>query len=585
MNLSRHLGRRAADFPTLMAWSGSLRQISPVPALLLTMVGCLTACGGGNGYAGNVGSPPAVLTSYVGTTGVFVAWANPSTGNYAYAPIGSFAGKKQVQHGSIDFLTGMNVAQAAGLEIYKGGDGLIHVLDLTTTGVPMPQQISTESAATVDDTCSLAGTAVAGANYDYVGVYFAADLQMTTNSSYFYRLPGPDGVCNTPDDVFHMVKTGMSANDAPIVVSAMPIATVHTPQGGISGFVAKSGANLILVDSNFANPVVLGTFAATINVAAALPVGTVQGYPTGQLFVVDGNIVFVDYAAQTISPALFTIPNWTPINTAALFAAAPNTLYFSINTPATQAAPETASLYALPADGSAAPLAVYTGAGRIEGLQFPVQSSNLIFSIESPTFAVQALPVNGGAAVMLASTTDNAGSFTATATNVYFTSWAASTDSATHTATRSGTQSGIVGVNGSIVQAPVANSMFINGGEQFPWPDDTTTTQTAYATMFQVINLSPVTVTNTTTGEVYVEDGVSGGTLISIDATSNQVVATIGVLPASAATLLSGTFRGYDHSGFIEATSAISTQDPATRDLYLVNSQGSNSLLRVTGNL
>jgi len=577
------LHRRAADLSTLISWGSRLREVSPVPALMAVLLGCLSACGG-RGYGFGGGPPPAAL-SYVGTTGVFVAWADPNTGNFSNAPIGTYAGKKQVLHGSIDFLTGQSLGQPAGMEIYKANDGHIYALDLTTIGGPATQQVSTESAATIDDTCSFTGTAAAGATYAYAGVYFAADLQNTTNSSYFYRLPGPDGVCDTPDDVIHMVKTGMAATDAPIVASAMPVATVHTSQGGISGFVATSGANLVLVDSNFANPVTLGTFAAPIGVAVALPVGTVQGYPTGQLYVVDGNIVYVDYVAHTTSAALFTIPNWSPTNAAALFAASPTTLYFSINTAATQTVAASASIYALAADGSSAPAVVETTAGRIAGLQFPVQSTNLIFSVESPNFSIQALPVSGGAALMLASDTDNAGNFTATATNVYFTTWESSYDSATNTETHSGTQSGIVGVDGSVVQALLANSTFISGGEEFPWPNDTTTTQTPYETMFQVTGLSPVTVTNSTSGEVYVEDGVSGGDLIAIDTTSNQVVANIGMLPAGTATFLSGTFRGYGHTGFLEATTAISTQAPATRDLYLIDAQGSGSLERVTGNL
>jgi hypothetical protein len=586
MNLSRQLHRRAADLSSLISWGAGMRQVFPVPALALTMLSCLTACGGdgGGGYLGHGGPPPA-LNSFVGTTGVFVAWANPVSGNYNYAPMGSFAGKRQSLHGSIDFLTGQKLAQPAGVEIYKGSDGHIHAVDLATFGGPSPQQISTESAATVDDVCSFTGTAVAGANYDYVGVYFAADLQTTTNSSYFYRLPGPDGVCDTPDDIFHMVKTGMAPTDAPITVSAMPVATVHTPTGGISGFVAKSGANLVLVDSNFANPVVLGTFAAPIVVAAALPVGTVQGYPTGQLYVVDGNIVYVDYVAHTTSASLFSIPNWTSTNTAALFAASPSTLYFSITTPASAGVAESASLYALPANGSAAPAIVDTLPGRVAGLQFPVQSGNVIFSVENAAFALYALPAAGGAAVMLVSSTENAGNFTATASNAYYTTWMASTNTTTNVTTRSGTQSGIVGVNAGVVQAPLANSIFVSAAEAFPWPNDTITTQTAYETVFQVTGLSPVTITNPGTGEVYVDDGVSGGTLLAIDTTSNQVVATIGTLPSGTATFLTDTFRGNGHTGFIEATTAISTQDPSSRDLYLLNSQGPNSLLRVTDNL
>jgi hypothetical protein len=76
-----------------------------------------------------------------------------------------------------------------------------------------------------------------------------------------------------------------------------------------------------------------------------------------------------------------------------------------------------------------------------------------------------------------------------------------------------------------------------------------------------------------------------GASLIAIDATSNQVLATLGTLSVSTATALSGTFRGNADTGFREAANALSTADPATRDLYLLNSQTSGSLVRVIGNL
>jgi hypothetical protein len=583
-NLSRQIHRCAADLSALTSWTLGLGPLLTAPTIGAVLLCALSGCGGGDdGYYGGPGPQP--LTSYAGTTGVFVAWADPQSGNVAAATTGSFAGKRQALRGELDFLTGQNLGQPAGVEVYKGSDGHIHALDLTSVGVPQPQQLSSESSATVDDTCSLSGTTVAGANTDYTGVDFTADLQNPTNSTYFYRLPGPDGVCDTPDDIIRMVKTGMAPTDAPITVSAMPVATVRTSLGGISGFVAKSGANLILVDSSFSNPVTIGTFAAPIGVAVALPVGTVQGYPTGQLYVIDGNIVYVDYAAHTTSASLYTIPNWTPTNEAALFAASPTALYFSINTAATPTVPASASVYSMPAGGSAAPAAIDVEAGQITELDFPVLSNNLILSVQNPAYVVRALPAAGGAAITLLSSAQNGGTFTATASFVYYTSWMSSYDSSTNTVTHSATQSGIVGTDGSVVMAPVANSSFLVGGEQLPWPDDTITTQTAYQTMFQITGLSPVTVTDPSTGRQYIEDGVSGGTMVSIDATSNQVIATIGTLPSSTANFLRGTFRGYGDTGFVEATTAVSTSDPATRDLYLLNSQLANTLTAVTDNL
>jgi len=561
-----------------------VRPIISVLFLGFGVAAVVSGCGGsGSGGPGH-GQPPSLI-SYVGTTGVFAAWADAISGDFAFAPTGSYAGKKQILRGNIDFLSGTNLSQAAGVEIYKGADGHIHVLDLTTSGQPAAQVLSAEAAATIDDGCTLSGTAVAGANYDYVGVYFTADLVDTTNSSYIYRLPGPDGLCNTADDVFHMVKTGMSASDEPIAVSGMPVATVRTAEGGISGFVVKNGATLQLVDSKFENPVVLGSFAAPIGVAVALPVGTMQGYPTGQLYVVDGNIVYVDYAARTVSHSLYAIPNWLPTNAAALFAASPTNLFFSINTPQVGATAAYTTIYSMPADGSAFPSVVDTEAGHVVTLLVPVQGADLIWGLENPIFSIRTLPVAGGSAATLVASTANGGTFIATAATVYYETWVQTNDAATNTVTRSGTQAGIIGIDGTVVQAPLANATFVGGGEQLPWPNDTTTTTTAYETVFEVQGLSPVSLINASTGVRYVYDGVSGGSLIAIDTTSNQMVAAIGTLPAGNATGLSGTFRGSAHTGFLEATNVLSTQDPMTRDLYLLDSRGAGSLIRITDNL
>ena len=564
-----------------------MRKFLGASVLGTAIVGILSACGGGDGgYGGYYNGPPGpLLDSYVGTTGNFVAYADDIGGTFAAAPVGSYAGKKQSLRGSIDFTTGQPLGQPAGVEIYKGSDGLIHETDLTSTSAPVAQQVSSETAATIDDTCTLSGTAVAGANTDYVGVYFAADLVTPTNSSYVYRLPGADGVCNTTDDVIHMVKTGMGPTDAPIVASGMPLATVRTALGGIAGFVVKSGASLVLVDGNFQNPVVLGTFAAAIGVAVALPVGTTQGYPSGQLFVVDGNIVHVDYAGHSVTAALFAIPGWKPTNPGALFAASPTTLYFSSVTPAAGTTPASSVIYAMPADGSAAPTPIDSEAGSIVTLQFPVAGANLVWGIEGAAYTIRTLPASGGIASTLVTGTGNDGTFIATAAAVYYESWTQTNDTATKVLTRSGTQSGIVGIDGTVIQPPLANSTFVNGGEQQPFPDDTVTTSTPYETLFQVTGLTPVTVTNAVNGYQYVEDGVSGGTLVAIDATSSLPGVAVGSLPASSAVTLSGTFRDGAHSGFLEAANANSTTDPATRDLYILNSHSAASLTRVTDSL
>jgi hypothetical protein len=567
-----------------------MRRITSWVALGAATTTLLAGCGGGYGYGdgyGGDGGPGGgnEPISFVGTTGVFAAWADSETGEFGAAASGSYAGKRQSLHGTIDFMTGQDLMQPAGVEIYKTSDGHIRAIDLTSYLEPQSQQISNETAATVDATCSLSGTQVVGANTDYVGVYFAADLQNPVNSAYFYRLPGLDGSCDTADDVVHMVRTGMSSTDAPITVSAMPVATVHSATGSITGFVIKSGAQLVMVDNTFANPVVLGTFAGPVGVAIALPVGTTQGYPTGQLFLVDGNVVYVNYASPAVSATLFTIPGWTPTSNGANFAASPTALYVSVNTAAAAGAPESASIYTIPADGSAAASVVDTEASHIDSLSFPVGGTNLVWGETMPTYTIRAMAQSGGTPFTLAASSVNAGMFTATATTVYYTTWSSATDDTAKTVTRSATSTAAVGLDGTVIQAPLANSTFASGGEQQPWPDDTVTTATPYETMIQVQGLTPVTVADPVNGYTYTVDGVSGGTLVAIDTGTNLPGVTIGTMPASHAAWLTGTFRDAGHTGFIEATNAASTNDPATRDLYLLNTQQAGTLTRITNNL
>ena len=536
--------------------------------------------------SGSSSTPSVPLTSYTGATGTFSAYVNDQSNVYAITAIGSYGGKKQSLRGTLDYLTGLDVGQMAGIEIYEASDGHVYAVDLTSPALPAPVQLSSESAATTNDSCTLSGTQVTGADYNYTGTYFVADLVNPTNSSYFYRLPGPDGVCDTADDVIHLVKTGMTASSAPIVASAMPVATVRTAAGGISGFVITDGANLDLVDSNFANPLVLGTFANPIGVADALPVGTTSGYPTGQLYVVDGNIVYVDYVAHTVSSNLFSIPSWTPGKAGATFAASPTTLYFYINTPANGSIAATTTVYAMPADGSAAPAVIATNTGQGQTLLFPVGGAALLFgAFINNQYSIVSYTEASGTIASLMTGNENAGTFIATANTVYYTLWNSSSSSKTLTTTHTDTEAGIVGLDGTVIAQPIADAAFASGGEQLPWPNDTTTTQTAYETVFLVENLSPVTVTDSANGYTYTEDGVNGGSLIAINTSSNAQGVTVGTLPISTAVGLTGTFRDGEHAGFLEATNPASTDDPATRDLYFLNSLVATSLSRASSNL
>src|SRR5262249_7838818 len=149
--------------------------------------------------------------------------------------------------------------------------------------------------------------------------------------------------------------------------------------------------SLIIEDPSLANPVTLGTFPATITVASPMPNGLVTGYATGRLFDVDGNIVFVDYVAHTVSASLFAIPNWTEANDHIVTAASPTTLYFAVVTPASGTTPASSTIYSMPNDGSAAALPLSTLQGAVNQLEVPVGGTSLVAGVEGSTYMVESL--------------------------------------------------------------------------------------------------------------------------------------------------------------------------------------------------
>ncbi len=104
--------------------------------------------------------------------------------------------------------------------------------------------------------------------------------------------------------------------------------------------------------------------------------------------------------------------------------------------------------------------------------------------------------------------------------------------------------------------------------------------------MLRARNLGAATVTVTNAAGVSTTTpALSGGLLEAIDTSPNQVSASIGTLPASNATMLGDTFRVLDNVGYIDASNDASTLNPSTRDLDLINTAASGSLLRITNNL
>ena len=469
--------------------------------------------------------------------------------------------------------------QAGYSEIFKGSDGHIYRLDLSITGSPAARQVSSESNATVDDLCSLSGaTASLGTDVNYLAVQYFNDFANPENSVYFYRLPGPDGTCNTSDDVIYMVKLGMTTTEAP-VLARMPAAVAHDPNtGAILGFVVNEGAALTFYDSNFQNRVVLETPASPIGVA--YPLGTTDLTDTGRLFVLDGNIVYVNYGTQSVSQTLFTLPNWTASKRFPT-AANPTTLYFSVDTSDRTQTPVilTSALYSIPRDGSAAPAQLATESGIIQAVAAPVGGTTVVYSVVPPKGTYTLRDVSSSntqtpSVVTAATTAGNAGSFIATDDSIYYTVENYSAPDST-TRVYANTSTGIVAMDGTVIEPLVANSKFIaqqSDGNGSDWLN-----------VVRARNLTPVTLVSAADGATYTEDGISGATLEAINTSTNAVTVTLGTLPSG--TIMNGTGTLTGTAGYIDGLNVNSTLNPTTRDLLYIDTSAANSLQALTSNL
>lgn len=546
-------------------------------ALGFMSIGC---GGGGSSNSGGGGGtvPPAVVQYTAPTDNVFVAAINPANTATVYSPtLGNFAGARTYITGTIQAGTPTVQSQAQYAQIYKYNDGHIYSVALQTSGTPAAVQVSSESQATIDDLCSLNGAnAQLGTDVNYVATQYYNDYASSANSVYFYRLPGTSGTCNTSSDIIHMVKLGMSSSTAPINAGFLPVAVIHNPTtGAITGFIVNEGSALTEYDQNFQNRVVLYTPTSTIQVAYTLATAGVTA--TGGLFVLDGNIFYVNYVNNTVSSSLFTVPNWTGT---ARFPNSNNstTAYFSVNTSDETQTPvvPTSEVYSMPLDGSAAPTSLSTESGVVSAVAVAEYGTTVAWSVVPPggSYTIKTSSSTNVTPVTAVTASGNSGSFVVTASAIYYT---ASTYSKTGTAvTYSNTQTGIAGMDGTSIQAPLANSKFVaeerdNNGSDWNY-------------IIRARNLSPVTVASTSNSNTYTEDGLSGATLEVVSTSSNTVTVTLGNLPTGI-TIMSGTGTLISPSGYLDGTNVNSTTDPTTRDLIYINTNNANSLIQLTTNL
>ena len=85
----------------------------------------------------------------------------------------------------------------------------------------------------------------------------------------------------------------------------------------------------------------------------------------------------------------------------------------------------------MPSNGSAGPTVIDNEPGRVATLVFPINGSNLIWGIENKGmgYTIKTIPQTGGNLTTLVTDTNNEGTFIATASTVYYTTWTGATDS------------------------------------------------------------------------------------------------------------------------------------------------------------
>jgi hypothetical protein len=558
--------------------SSGARPIFTVAALtgILAAGTILGGCGGSGGGGGNP-PPPTPIQYAAPQDNVFVASIDPAHPGTVYSPtLGQFAGARTLISGNVQPGSPAVVNQAQVAQFYKFADGHVYAAPLLTADTPGGAQVSSESQATIDDLCSNNGAnSKLGTDVNYVATQYYNDFADPNNSVYFYRLPGTSGTCNTSGDIVHMVKLGMDFTAAPIS-ALMPIAVIHDPNSGtITGFIVNEGTALTEYDANFQNRAVLYTPAGALNVAYTLATAGVTA--KGGLFVLDGDIVFIDYVHNTVSASLFTIPNWNP---ATRFPVSSNatTAYFSVNTSDETQKPvvPTSAVYSMPLDGSAAPTLLGTESGVVNQVAVAQFGTTVAWSVVPPggNYTVKTSASSSAQPVTALTASGNSGSFAVTANAIYYTT---STFARNGTnITFSGTQTGIIGMDGTVIQAPLANSRFVANERDNNGSD--------WLYVIRARNLSPVTVTSIFNGNTYTEDGLSGATLEVVSTTSNTVTTTLGTMPAGI-TIMSGSGTLTSSAGYIDGLNVNSTGDPQTRDLIYVDTSVANSLIALTTNL
>jgi len=419
--------------------------------------------------------------------------------------------------------------------VYARTNGRLYKASTLKSGTPTPAQLSSETQATT--LCDISSTSSLAAETE-------TDFVDFNNSQIVYRLPGIDDDCGTVDDVFHMVRYGMSATDAPIAAKEPVVGILNVSTGAIAGWLVLDAGALRRCDANFVNcgvALMTGVTEATV----------LDGLRLDRFLLQLNNLVRVyDGASGVLSMPIFTLTSTTPD----ALTSDNNSLYFAETTGTGASA--VSRIYRAPADGSAVATTVVTEMGSTGISRLLIVGSNLIYSTRTVSVsAIKSVAAAGGSGTSLLAASVPSSVFLL---NVNM-----------------GTLYYILITGQDFL--PTAGKMDATGGNRVDVPNSEWVGMALAPNIDLTMGSSGFSYTTALRADGYNASntalGFANGSLRAVDLSTN-VLTTLGTFPADLRFLFCG--------GFGSALLCEGQMNPFQTDIFYANASTAGSLVRVT---
>jgi len=430
--------------------------------------------------------------------------------------------------------------------IYAHTDGNIYKVSALKSDSLTPLRVSSESMA--NQLCP---------DGPVHGNITRGDLSNVDNSQFFYVLPGIDGLCDTNDDVWKMVRLGMSATDTPVIAKPTIMELTSLTTGVISGWLVHDpvAGELQRCDASFASCSTIATVTSSVDWHTQA-----DNYI---LLEIDNQLFVYTIDADTLSLALFTIPAGTYLNDVAND---DNTTYFVYGS----------LIYQIPVNGSAMATVLTMESGDIQNLQ--LNNNNLVYQLGSSAQGTEIKSVSkaGGTPLSLVTATDTDYLRILIAKNnrVYY------------------NVRNTTGTGATLANVPVAAGVIDDDGMNQMETMAAAWTGVIFSTTWNLNN--PLNFGTLVDKVILAEGydiigaggGYAGATITSVDAATSADIATLGTLPTT--DYLRNVFcfgLGDNRLCSVSADLTPRSTPPASpfqSDVFYLNASTDNSLTRVT---